>query len=108
MQTLSIITGTTGWFLARVPTGKAGIHNQSLCPVVWLFCTRPPFDPLVRLAPALEIWEWGAPWDQGNKCQSDAMAKILLSHSSLKTLLSFGADVQARYEKSAVRSGGKS
>ena len=33
------------------------VHTQSLCPVVWLFCTRPPFDPLVSLVRA-RIWEW--------------------------------------------------
>ena len=106
MQTLSIITGTTSWFLAKSQRAKPVSTIQSLCPVVWLFYTRPPFDPLVRLARA-RIWEWGAPCKE-NKCRSDAMTKILSSHSSLKTSLSFGADVQARYEKSAVRSGGKS
>ena len=45
---------------------------------------------------------------QRKQGRSGAMTKILSSHSGLKTSLSFGADVRARYEKSAVRSGGKS
>ena len=39
------------------PKEEKGIHTQSLCPVVWLFCTRPPFDPLVSLVRARN-WEW--------------------------------------------------